>query len=90
MYGRLAKLPAARNLPTSSIDDFRVVHTNLMGGNHSTAGRLVPFCVFTDPELAQIGLNETQAKAWGIGYRLFKVPSTPCCALEPSARRAAF
>jgi pyruvate/2-oxoglutarate dehydrogenase complex dihydrolipoamide dehydrogenase (E3) component len=57
-----------------SIDDFRVVHANLTGGRHTTSGRMVPFCMFTDPELAQIGLNETQARAQGVGYRLFKVP----------------
>jgi pyruvate/2-oxoglutarate dehydrogenase complex dihydrolipoamide dehydrogenase (E3) component len=57
-----------------SIDDFRVVHSNLTGGNRVTTGRQVPYCLFTDPELARIGLSETEAKAHGIGYRLFKVP----------------
>jgi pyruvate/2-oxoglutarate dehydrogenase complex dihydrolipoamide dehydrogenase (E3) component len=57
-----------------SIDDFRVVHANLTGGNRVTTGRQVPYCLFTDPELARIGLSETQAQAQGIGYRLFKVP----------------
>jgi pyruvate/2-oxoglutarate dehydrogenase complex dihydrolipoamide dehydrogenase (E3) component len=57
-----------------SIDDFRVVHANLSGGNRVTTGRQVPYCLFTDPELARIGLSETEAKAQGIGYRLFKVP----------------
>jgi pyruvate/2-oxoglutarate dehydrogenase complex dihydrolipoamide dehydrogenase (E3) component len=57
-----------------SIDDFRVVHSNLTGGNRVTAGRQVPYCLFTDPELAHIGLSETEAQAQGIAYRLFKVP----------------
>jgi len=57
-----------------SIDDFRVVHANLTGGNRVTTGRQVPYCLFTDPELARIGLSETEAKAQGIAYRLFKVP----------------
>jgi pyruvate/2-oxoglutarate dehydrogenase complex dihydrolipoamide dehydrogenase (E3) component len=57
-----------------SIDDFRVVHSNLTGGNRVTAGRQVPYCLFTDPELARIGLSETEAKAQGMAYRLFKVP----------------
>src|SRR5712671_4332625 len=34
------------------IDDFRVVHANLTGGNRVTTGRQVPYCLFTDPELA--------------------------------------
>jgi pyruvate/2-oxoglutarate dehydrogenase complex dihydrolipoamide dehydrogenase (E3) component len=57
-----------------SIDDFRVVHANLTGGHRVTIGRQVPYCLFTDPELAHIGLHETEAKAQGIPYRLFKVP----------------
>lgn len=57
-----------------SVDDFRVVHANLTGGNRVTTGRQVPYCLFTDPELARIGLSETEANTQGIPYRLFKVP----------------
>jgi len=57
-----------------SVDDFRVVHSNLTGGNRVTTGRQVPYCLFTDPELARIGLSETDAQAQAIPYRLFKVP----------------
>jgi pyruvate/2-oxoglutarate dehydrogenase complex dihydrolipoamide dehydrogenase (E3) component len=57
-----------------SEDDFRVVRDNLLGGNRVTTGRQVPFCLFTDPEFARIGMTEKEAKAKGIGYRLFKVP----------------
>jgi pyruvate/2-oxoglutarate dehydrogenase complex dihydrolipoamide dehydrogenase (E3) component len=57
-----------------SVDDFRVVHANISGGNRVTTGRQVPYCLFTDPELAHIGLSEAEAKAQGIAYRLFKVP----------------
>jgi pyruvate/2-oxoglutarate dehydrogenase complex dihydrolipoamide dehydrogenase (E3) component len=57
-----------------SEDDFRVVRANMLGGNRVTTGRQVPFCIFTDPEFARIGLNEKEAKASGISFRLFKVP----------------
>ena len=57
-----------------SEDDFRVIRDNLLGGNHVTTGRQVPFCLFTDPEFARVGLSEKEAKAKGIAYRLFKVP----------------
>jgi pyruvate/2-oxoglutarate dehydrogenase complex dihydrolipoamide dehydrogenase (E3) component len=57
-----------------SVDDFCVVHANLTGGNRVTTGRQVPYCLFTDPELARIGLSETEAEAQRIAYRLFKVP----------------
>ena len=57
-----------------SEDDFRVVRANMLGGNRVTTGRQVPFCIFTDPEFARIGLTEKEANAKGIAYRLFKVP----------------
>ena len=57
-----------------SADDFRVVHANLTGGKRVTTGRQVPYCLFTDPELARVGLNEKEAQARSIAYRLFKVP----------------
>ena len=57
-----------------SEDDFRVVRDNMLGGNHVTTSRQVPFCLFTDPEFARIGLSENEAKEAGIAYRLFKVP----------------
>jgi pyruvate/2-oxoglutarate dehydrogenase complex dihydrolipoamide dehydrogenase (E3) component len=57
-----------------AFDDFRVIRDNLTGGDRVTTGRQVPFCMFTDPELARVGLNETEAKAKGIAYRLAKIP----------------
>jgi pyruvate/2-oxoglutarate dehydrogenase complex dihydrolipoamide dehydrogenase (E3) component len=57
-----------------SVDDFRVVHSNLTGGTRVTTGRQVPYCLFTDPELARIGLTEKEATDRSIPYRLFKVP----------------
>jgi pyruvate/2-oxoglutarate dehydrogenase complex dihydrolipoamide dehydrogenase (E3) component len=30
--------------------------------------------MFTDPELARVGLNESEAKRRGIAYRLTKMP----------------
>src|ERR1700730_18355430 len=57
-----------------SVDHSRVVRYHLNGGNSVTTGRQVPFCLFTDPEFARVGLNEMEAKAQGIAYRLFKIP----------------
>ncbi|HEX3799706.1 MAG TPA: FAD-dependent oxidoreductase [Verrucomicrobiae bacterium] len=59
-----------------AFDDFRIVRDNLAGGKRVTTGRQVPFCMFTDPELARIGFAETDAKQGGIDYRLFKIPMT--------------
>jgi pyruvate/2-oxoglutarate dehydrogenase complex dihydrolipoamide dehydrogenase (E3) component len=55
-------------------DDCYVVLDNLAGGSRTTRNRLIPYCLFTDPELAHVGLHETEAKAKGIDYRLVKLP----------------
>jgi pyruvate/2-oxoglutarate dehydrogenase complex dihydrolipoamide dehydrogenase (E3) component len=57
-----------------SFDDFRVILADMTGKQRVTTGRQVPFCMFTDPELARIGLSEKEAKAKGISYRLAKLP----------------
>ena len=57
-----------------SFDDFRVIVSDITGGHRVTTGRQVPFCMFTDPELARVGLSETEARERGIAYRLAKVP----------------
>jgi pyruvate/2-oxoglutarate dehydrogenase complex dihydrolipoamide dehydrogenase (E3) component len=57
-----------------SFDDFRTVRDNLAGASRTTARRQVPSCVFTDPELAHVGLTENKAKKHGVAYRLAKVP----------------
>jgi pyruvate/2-oxoglutarate dehydrogenase complex dihydrolipoamide dehydrogenase (E3) component len=57
-----------------SFDDFRIIRDNLAGAERTTTGRQVPSCLFTDPELARVGLDESQAKLQGIRYRLAKIP----------------
>ena len=57
-----------------SLDDHRVVKSGIMGGARTTAGRLVPYAVFIDPEFARVGLSETDAQRDGIPYRLAKLP----------------
>jgi pyruvate/2-oxoglutarate dehydrogenase complex dihydrolipoamide dehydrogenase (E3) component len=58
----------------ASVDDFRIIRDNLAGGNRSTADRLVPYCMFTDPPLAHVGLSEAEAKRQGIAVRVAKLP----------------
>jgi pyruvate/2-oxoglutarate dehydrogenase complex dihydrolipoamide dehydrogenase (E3) component len=57
-----------------SVDDFRIIQANLAGGARSTHDRLVPYCVFTDPPLARVGLNEREAQSAGIPVRVAKLP----------------
>jgi pyruvate/2-oxoglutarate dehydrogenase complex dihydrolipoamide dehydrogenase (E3) component len=60
-----------------SYDDYRVLKTNLLeAGNRSVAGRLVPSCVFIDPQLGRIGLNEKEAAEQGKKVRIAKLPMT--------------
>ena len=55
-------------------DDFRVIRDDLAGGHRVTTGRQVPSCLFTDPELARVGLDESEAQRRGVAYRLAKIP----------------
>ena len=59
-----------------AVDDFRVVYDNLNGGSRTTKNRLMPFCMYADPEVARVGRNESEARRDGIEYRLAKAPMT--------------
>jgi pyruvate/2-oxoglutarate dehydrogenase complex dihydrolipoamide dehydrogenase (E3) component len=56
-----------------AFDDFQVAFANASGGRRTTRNRLVPFCLFTDPELARVGKNESEAQREKIEYRLVKM-----------------
>ena len=49
-----------------SEDDFGVIRDNLAGGNRTTRDRLIPYCLFTDPPLARVGLSEAEARRRGV------------------------
>jgi pyruvate/2-oxoglutarate dehydrogenase complex dihydrolipoamide dehydrogenase (E3) component len=57
-----------------SEDDFRIIRDNLVGGDRTTRNRLVPYCMFTDPPLARVGLSEAEARHQGIAVRVAKLP----------------
>lgn len=57
----------------ASFDDYRVIKSVRSGGHHRASRRIIPYCVFTDPELARIGLNEKQATEAGIVFRVAKL-----------------
>src|SRR5258706_6335009 len=57
-----------------AFDDFRIVRDNLRGRQRSTTGRQVPFCLFIEPELARVGMNEVDAKRQDVAYRLTELP----------------
>ena len=56
-------------------DDYRVVRDALLHGRKRSARqRPLPYCVFTDPPLARIGLSEGQAQAQKVPYRVATMP----------------
>lgn len=58
----------------ASYDDFRVVRDNLNGHSRTISERVIPHCVFTDPPLAVVGLNEAGAHERGIDFRVATLP----------------
>ena len=62
----------------ASWNDYRILKANLAAGPggtlHSTRDRLVPYCVFTTPELGRVGLSEQDARAAGHEVRVARMP----------------
>jgi pyruvate/2-oxoglutarate dehydrogenase complex dihydrolipoamide dehydrogenase (E3) component len=73
-----------------SEDDFRVIRDNLAGVAHSTRDRLVPYCLFTDPPLARIGLSEGEAERRGIGTRVARLPMNSVLRAQATDERQGF
>jgi pyruvate/2-oxoglutarate dehydrogenase complex dihydrolipoamide dehydrogenase (E3) component len=74
----------------ASVDDFRVIRDNLAGGNRSTRDRLVPYCLFTDPLLARVGLSESEAQARGIAVRIARLPMGAVLRTEATDEKQGF
>ena len=70
-----------------SEDDFRIVRDNLAGGKRSTRDRLIPYCMFTDPPLAHVGLSETRSRESGRqDARRQAADEAPCCGRRRPAK----
>ena len=58
-----------------SYNDYTIVYRNLIKGEKlTTKNRPVPYCMFTDPQLGAIGINETEAKKQKLNYKVAKLP----------------
>jgi pyruvate/2-oxoglutarate dehydrogenase complex dihydrolipoamide dehydrogenase (E3) component len=58
-----------------SYNDYQVVYGNLVEGKDlTTDGRLVPYAVFTDPQLGGVGMTEREARASGRRLKIGKIP----------------
>lgn len=64
----------------ASWNDFRILKANLAAGPdgplQTTRDRLIPYCVFTTPELGRVGLSEAEARAAGHDIRMARMPVT--------------
>ncbi|MEM7414738.1 MAG: mercuric reductase [Gemmatimonadota bacterium] len=59
----------------TAYDDYRVIERNLLGdGAGSTRDRILPYTMFTDPQLGRVGMSERDAEAAGLDYRVAKLP----------------
>jgi pyruvate/2-oxoglutarate dehydrogenase complex dihydrolipoamide dehydrogenase (E3) component len=69
-----------------SYDDYLVIYDNLVNGKNRTIdNRMVPYALYTDPELGRIGLSEKEARAKG--YRL-KIGSVPMAYVARAIERS--
>jgi len=58
-----------------SYDDFRIIRSNVIEKKNVTIdGRMVPYVLFTDPQLGHVGLNEAEARKLGRKIRVAKMP----------------
>ena len=58
-----------------SYNDFQIVYANLIEGkNLTTDGRIVPYSVFTDPQLGGVGITEKEARKKGYRLKIGKIP----------------
>ena len=56
-------------------DDYRILKANLLeDGDLNIEGRLVPYALFSDPQLGRIGLSEKEAQHRNINYKVAKIP----------------
>jgi pyruvate/2-oxoglutarate dehydrogenase complex dihydrolipoamide dehydrogenase (E3) component len=73
-----------------SEDDFRIVRDNLAEGNRNTRDRLIPYCMFTDPPLAHVGLSERDAERQDIIVRVARLPVDSVLRAQATGEREGF
>jgi pyruvate/2-oxoglutarate dehydrogenase complex dihydrolipoamide dehydrogenase (E3) component len=54
----------------TSWDDYRILLSQIAGDASRTTERVVPYAVFTDPELGRVGMTEREAREKGVKYRV--------------------
>jgi len=58
-----------------SYNDFQIIYGNLVEGkNFTIENRIVPYAVFTDPQLGGVGITEKEARRRGYRLKIGKMP----------------
>ncbi|HEY0264059.1 MAG TPA: mercuric reductase [Granulicella sp.] len=74
-----------------SYDDYRVLKANLLDKSYRTIkGRMVPYTIFTDPELGRIGMTEAEARHSGRSIKVAKMPMSYVARAFESAEERGF
>lgn len=58
----------------AALDDFRIAKSRIEGGDRVATDRLIPTCLFIDPEFARVGLSENEARHLGTAFRVATLP----------------
>lgn len=69
-------ITGARAVTPTAYDDFRVLRSRFLGAGRDTRCRIIPYAVFTDPELGRVGLTEAQARKDGKHIRVGRYTMT--------------
>lgn len=60
-----------------SYNDYTIVYRNILKkSNLTTNDRFIPYCLFTDPPLGRVGINESEAKMLGPKIKTVQLPMT--------------
>lgn len=51
-------------------DDYRILESQMIGDKSRTTKRIVPYAMFTDPELARVGLTEKEANEQNLKFKI--------------------
>ncbi|MFW6097609.1 MAG: mercuric reductase [Chloroflexota bacterium] len=78
--------PAFTNV---SYDDHLVILDDLFGdGSRTTEGRIIPYTLFTDPELGRVGLTEKEARDQGYRLKIGTFPASSVARAIETGRTA--
>lgn len=78
--------PAFTNV---SYDDHLVILDGLFGdGSRTTEGRIIPYTLFTDPELGRVGLSEAEARQQGYRLKIGTFPTSSVARAIETGRTA--